>query len=73
MSASRELSPDWVLSSFIPSSGDSRDEIMARSWLKLDGSNISIYLRNRSGTGGGGCSIACSSAQSAGPKKIKHY
>ena len=28
MSASRELSPDWVLSSFIPSSGNSRDEIM---------------------------------------------
>ena len=28
MSASRELSPDWVLSSFIPSNGNSRDEIM---------------------------------------------
>src|SRR3984893_5656605 len=28
MSASRELSPDWVLSSFILSSGNSRDEIM---------------------------------------------
>jgi hypothetical protein len=28
MSASRELSPDWVLSSFIHSSGKSRDEIM---------------------------------------------
>lgn len=28
MSASRELSPDWVLSSFIPSSGNSRDEIL---------------------------------------------
>jgi len=28
MSASRELSPDWVLSSFIHSSGNSRDEIM---------------------------------------------
>ena len=28
MSASRELSPDWVLSSFIQSSGNSRDEMM---------------------------------------------
>ena len=28
MSASRELSPDWVLSSFIHSSGNSRDEMM---------------------------------------------
>jgi predicted RNase H-like HicB family nuclease len=28
MSASRELSPDWVLSSFIHSNGNSRDEIM---------------------------------------------
>jgi RNA polymerase sigma factor (sigma-70 family) len=28
MSAIRELSPDWVLSSFILSGGDSRDEIM---------------------------------------------
>jgi len=28
MSASRELSPDWVLSPFIHSSGNSRDEIM---------------------------------------------
>jgi hypothetical protein len=28
MSASRELSPDWVLSSFIHSSGNSRHEIM---------------------------------------------
>jgi len=28
MSASRELSPDWVLSSFIHSSGKSRDEMM---------------------------------------------
>jgi hypothetical protein len=28
MSASRELSPDWVLSSFILSNGNSRDEIM---------------------------------------------
>jgi RNA polymerase sigma factor (sigma-70 family) len=28
MSAVRELSPDWVLSSFIVSGGDSRDEIM---------------------------------------------
>ena len=28
MSASHELSPDWVLSSFIPSSGNSRDEIV---------------------------------------------
>jgi DNA-directed RNA polymerase specialized sigma24 family protein len=28
MSASRELSPDWVLSSFIISGGDSRDEIL---------------------------------------------
>jgi hypothetical protein len=32
MSASRELSPDWVLSSFIHSSGKSRDEIMELAW-----------------------------------------